>query len=518
MNANQDVLKARAHIESLLSPQIPMVNPDKSMLSNMLGAALTGVNYNTLDKFDMVYSLPQSSINDQFKLLSALDMLPTKWDVPSKNGSSINATFGTPTVDFNTGDAMNNKANLGLPIPEGKMTITSVGQDSDGNPIIVKNDYKINGATLKIRTNVSIADVANTYKDSAHIPKEVKDQLSKFSNDMFSINQLFLNFTDVNLQADCELVDIPKDIDKSDVNVVTAINNLIEAYINGLKGTDNPYIAGYSVTDKRDNQGDSTWDITGVTYNIYPDPTSSPKSTLNYLLMTNGQKVPTGNVGIFNHNWISDPSQQGAFVISQKLIMSYMLAEISKLMKINVTKFSRNSISFSATTNNTEGGKTTCTVSTQTNTNKITAYFHNTFRKDAHDKLGTYIGYVDGWVDYTTTLSFAIDSKTGKVSVTAKNSAPTKQVNDHPNWIGTIEKIFASIADAIISFFTFGQVNSVFNKMVENDWNIAIGTPFSADFAAMKSRIVLPSGGELLFKDLSFYSDGAMTLSSTINN
>ena len=54
--------------------------------------------------------------------------------------------------------------------------------------------------------------------------------------------------------------------------------------------------------------------------------------------------------------------------------------------------------------------------------------------------------------------------------------------------------------------------------MINNDWNVAIGTPFSADFAAMKSRIILPAGGEILFRDVSFYNEGSMLLTTTINN
>ncbi|WP_027416048.1 hypothetical protein [Aneurinibacillus terranovensis] len=481
--------------------------------------------FSNLNQFDMVYALTQETVNKQFELLSVFGVLPTTWHVSIKKGLyGVDSELGTPTVGFNTGDSSSRRVNMYIPITKGTLTYSTILGIDDNGKVLVKTDtHDITNAKLTFKVNVSIAEIAATYKDSKLIPKTVKEQLTNFDDSMFSIQHLFLNFEDANLLDSFELdtsgvsAGVPGTDDPEFINNVKA---LFKAFIEPLKGSDNPYVLGYSAVDRKVESSDATWKPTGVTYSVYSDAAHLNRSSINYLLVTDGKNVPGSGAGLFNHNWVFADNVQGTFVFSQELVMKNILDAIAKQMNIHYDKFERDGtlIRYQVTIPNDIGGNTTCSVVPKVTTNQIIANFVATYKKDVHDKAGSYIGYIDGDIRWTTAFRYDVDSAKGTISVNVSSTDQARTENEHKNALGEFEDVLADFADAFISVFTFGQVNDVFNNMVKEDWSLSISTSLSADIQGLKTRIILPGGSEIMFKDVRFYEEGSMLLSTTVRN
>jgi hypothetical protein len=475
--------------------------------------------YHDLDGFDMVYALTDQTINSQFKLLWALGVLPSSWNASIKNGLySIDAQLGTPSFSLDTKDKSASNVNLVLPLSTGTFNYASVEFDDDGNPVVKRQKSDISGSTLQLTSSLRLADIAASYSDASHIPAEVKAQLDAFDDSMFDIQHLFMDLEDANLLNTFQFNTNGR-IDMTQPELVGRVRDLIQAYVNGIKNSGNPYILGYSVTNSQSEGSDATWKPTGATFSTYPDGAYPLRSSLNYLLETNNKPVPVGNVGIFTSNWVTQDNVQGTFVFSQALVLDLVLGALAKALNISTDSFSAGANGdFTATIANDIQGNTTVTVSPVAGTNTIDVAFHATFRKEMYDKAGSDIGYVDGWINWVSTMTFTVDSKTHDVNVDVTNSQPQTQKNDHPNSLGQFEDFLAIFADFIISVFTFGQVQNLFEDMIKEDWTTNLSTNLGVAFQGVRTRIVLPAGSELIYKDVRFLSDGTMLLTTTIQD
>ncbi len=477
------------------------------------------ITFHDLRGFDMVYAVTEQTISNQFKLLWALGVLPTSWKASIKNGLyAIDAQLGVPSVNLNTGDSSARKVDLILPLTEGTFNYASISLDKDGNPVVKREEIDISGSTLQLTSNLSLAEIAASYKEASNIPAEVKAQLSHFDESMFSIQHLFMDLEDANLLNTFQF-DTDGRVDMTQPEIVGNVRDLIQAYINGLKGSGQPYILGYSVTNKKPEDSDATWKPTGVTFSVYSDAAYPLRSSLNYLMETRGKKIPTGGAGIFDHNWVTTGDVEGTFVFSQELVLHRVLDELAKVLGCSTDSFSAvNDSHFTATLKNNIDGKTTVTVSPVTGKNSINIQFHATFKKEMHDEAGSKIGYVDGWIDWVSAMSFTVDTKNHTVNVKVTNSEPKTHKNDHPNFLGKLEKGLAIFADFIVKIFTFGQVKDLFENMIKGDWSKGISVNVGVAVQGVRTRIILPAGSQLFFKDVSFMGDGTMLLSTTVKD
>ena len=135
-----------------------------------------------------------------------------------------------------------------------------------------------------------------------------------------------------------------------------------------------------------------------------------------------------------------------------------------------------------------------------------------------YDRAGSDIGYVDGWINWVSTMTFTVDSKTHDINVSVTNSQPQTHKDDHPNALGQFEQVLAIFADFIITIFTFGQVQDLFEDMIKEDWTTNLSTNLGVAVQGVRTRIVLPAGSELIYKDVRFLSDGTMLLTTTIQD
>jgi hypothetical protein len=477
------------------------------------------LTYHDLDGFDMVYALTDQTINSQFKLLWALGVLPSSWKASIKNGLySIDAQLGTPSFSFDPKDSSARNVNLILPLSKGTFNYASVEVDDDGNPVVKRQKSDISGSTLQLTSSLRLADVAASYADASHIPAEVKAQLDAFDDSMFSIQNLFMDLEDANLLNTFQFNTNGR-IDMTQPELVGRVRDLIQAYVNGIKNSANPYILGYSVTNKHAEGSDATWKPTGATFSTYSDVAYPLRSSLNYLLETANKPVPVGNVGIFTSNWVTQDNVQGTFVFSQELVLDEVLDALTSALPVSKDSFSASANGdFTATFANDIQGNTTVTVSPVAGTNTIDIAFHATFRKEMYDKAGSDIGYVDGWINWVSTMTFTVDSKTHDINVAITNTQPQTHKDDHPNALGQFENVLAVFADFIITVFTFGQVQDLFEDMIKEDWTTNLSTNLGVAVQAVRTRIVLPAGSELIYKDVRFLGDGTMLLTTTIQD
>lgn len=483
------------------------------------------VQLNNLEGFDMVFGVSEDTINHQLTLLSALEVLPAKWQV-SKGPISMNASLGIPQINLNTGDASSRKAQLLLPLLDGTLTYVKIKMDDNGNYIIDENgnietekiSLDVSGWTVTLMINLSLAEIAqNDVANHVAIPDEVKQQLSNFTDDMFSIQHLFLNFEDANLIDSYDIINSDAKL-KEDVDFINTMKTLLKAFISGLQGSNNPFILGFAVNDKKAPDSNATFVPTGVTYSVFSDAGHLQRSSINYLLQTENKDIPGAGYGVFKNNWVNDDNIQGKFVVSETLYMNQILVQISNSLKTDVNNFQFTSPnSASLTIPNNDGGYTNCIICPNINSNQLCANFNYTFNKEAYDKCGSDIGYVDGSITWTSSILYTFDSD-NKISISVNNSDKNVQSEIHPNFLGEFEKVLADIADVIISAITLGFVNDVFNNMINDDWSLNIDNNLSTALEGIKSRLILPGGSELFFKDISFFDDGSLTVSTTYKN
>lgn len=333
---------------------------------------------------------------------------------------------------------------------------------------------------------------------------------------------MFLNFEDANLLKSFDFQTngaIPTD----QPELTGQIRNLVEAFIDTIKGNDNPYIFGYYAVDKISEPSQATWQPTGCTYSIFSDAHFASRSSINYLLVTDHKTVPGSGAGMFQHNWVMSDQVEGSFVLSQALVMDPLLQSLANMLSIDKTQFSPTNnnqffVSFESRLDKNTKGKTTCTLVPLVGTKQMAVYFNIDYNTDMHDLAGSYIGYVDGTIKWTTTLTFEVDTIKSSVNVSAKNSEVITTKKDHPNALGKFEHALAVFADFIITVFTFGQVDDVFQDLIRKDWQKTINTGYSTQMNSMKARAILPGGSEIMFKDAQFYENGSMIVATTVKN
>jgi hypothetical protein len=484
-----------------------------------------------LSGFDLVYAVTQHTINKQLQLLSVESVLPTEWTYndPGKQ-YSIDAGLGIPVVNMVTGDSSSRKVQISFPLTGGTFNYLTIGFDKNQNLAIVPKTTNVTGWQLILTINLSLAEItAQAISDHKKIPQAVKEQLSAFTDDMYDIRHLFLNFEDADLVDSYQLVaphDRPNP-DLNDPNVIGQVKNLIQALLNNLKGSDNPFIFGYAVNDKPANlsndpksqppSSNADFKPTGTTYSVYPEPMNVDRSTINFLSVTKGREVPGAGYGIFTHNWVTANDVQGSFVIAQDLIMSKLLPALAKVMSANPSDFQSSGATLSLSNPNDVGGTISCTITPNAWSNSITAAFYSTFNREVYDRTGKDIGYVDGHLQWTTTIAFSFD-RDDNLSVAVTNSPLLQQSQNHPNALGQFEQFLAVFADAILKAVSFGQAPSLFENLVNKDWSVNINADLSVIGSAIKNRLVLPAGSKFFFKDAIVSPEGHLIMTVTIKN
>jgi hypothetical protein len=484
---------------------------------------------NTLAGFDLVYAITQELINDQIAYLSVVEeKIATTWkaylniDAPA-DPPFVDATLGIPVVSLLTGDSSSRKVKLRIPFADGTFAYWKLNYQKKihGVPTAERAEAQLAGSALTLTANLSLAELAPQLEQKlGRVPQHVLDQLTKFDESMFEIQHLFLNFEDADLIDSYELeAGGAKDLNAPEV--IDQFKDVLKSYIEGLKGSSNPFILGYIAqarTHDSDAGGAQVPDFapTGVTYSITPEPETPPRSSLNYLLVTGNKKVLGAGYGIFTDNWVSRDDASGAFVISEPLLAAKITPGLAAACGPTAT-LQRSASGYALEVANNNGGVNRCAMRYVPGTAQIVADYTTTFSESKHDRAGSYIGYIDGNVSWSSTISFSINAD-NNLALAITTTTPKSWSAEHPNSLGDFEKILADAASAITEGLTLGYVKDACDYLINGDWQQDFQLALGDLSTVLKQNIILPARTKIFFKDPVFTPEGHLVLTSTVKN
>lgn len=478
---------------------------------------------NELSGYDLVYAVSQKTINNQLELLSALSVLPTSWKATDPEGFwSIDLSVGTPTVNAVTGNAGARALNVIFPFTGGTMTYSSLGRDANGKPAVIRNTIQMAGWGLKVSVNMSLAEIAQA-DIAAHklIPDAVKRQLQAFTVDMYDIRHLFLDFEDADLILDSyDFVPAAgvKNPALLEPNVITQLRAVVQSVIETLRGSNNPFILGYTATNKKVPPKNAMFVPTGSSYSIYAEGSDPGRSSLNFLSETEGRPVPSdAKSGLFDSNWLNSDQVQGAYVIAQRLVMKVLVPPVAQLFGFQPQDFKQSGNDVTASKSGKSHKSKTITFTPVAGQPKYSCQIRVAFQVDAHDDLGSYVGYADVEMFWNADFVFGFDAA-NNLTLGIENSKTSHNIHKHPNSLGEFENVIAAIADTALSAISNNEVNGIFSHMADQAWPKAVAAPLEASGLNLKSRIVLAAGSEFFFKDIATTAEGHLKMTTTIRN
>ncbi|QKJ30679.1 hypothetical protein HQ865_13250 [Mucilaginibacter mali] len=294
-------------------------------------------NTDVFNDFDMVVSITEKTINDQLTHLLRMGTIHPEliiiqtYDKKTKK-YAFKVCKSTDEIPLNDeGGPVRPTISVDI---QPQVTISSSGKIItfiikflDGNAWfwdqpgpdaeLVKYDAK--GWQYAIAINMALTQLPKDGSGNIKAPDFVKNQLDKFTSNMFDISHLFMDFQATDLMSYDPIktkTDSAGDFGKEQ------LVNFMKAYLTWLTETGNPYILGYSITqnDKttvsKDEKVPDSLRPTGTTFTMFNDNKNPALSTLNFALVTKGGygKIKK-NPDIFDTNWISPQDQCDAKMI-----------------------------------------------------------------------------------------------------------------------------------------------------------------------------------------------------------
>ena len=192
------------------------------------------------------------------------------------------------------------------------------------------NDYhkRQDGKTpwiFKMFVKLSMQDVAKS-----NLPDNLKKQLENVDENMFTIQQLYL---DLNTAALSSI-----DGAKFPGTVQTPAEQLLKLYLIEQQTTNNP-LFGVSVKFKNINALPPTFAPTHIDFCVTPylnaegKATNPDLDTLNYLIMTGHRNAPLNRPQSFAFNWVDDISIAGALAIRRDLYADFIVDQLNPILK-----------------------------------------------------------------------------------------------------------------------------------------------------------------------------------------
>lgn len=373
------------------------------------------------------------------------------------------------------------------------------------------------------------------------VPDLVKDQLYAFTDAMFTVNHLFMDFESTDLlRFDPAHTDAGGSGDVGMQQLVL----FMEFYLKDLVRTGNPYILGYSLTTDDATQYPPNQQVpddlkpVGTTYTMYHDPAADGLSNLNFVLATRGGHAGIlGTPGNFDSNWIGANEQcDGKMVISHdRLIEKFILQPFYQLLSDQVYGQIKGNIDvpqgndyasarsvtdtgLAFTISNVSAGDdqyvNTFTVDITNTPGQVDLAFHGhiALYKEVSKNMGfcTADAHASGAVDWsgTVTLVATKDAQGNPtLSVTrgfqVDNSTSDSDKNDCAKAFEWIGKILGAILDVLTLGLSFGFFEKLFDDLMDlhipgiGDLSLALGSLGNS----VSTTVLLPAGSVFFFKD-----------------
>lgn len=301
-----------------------------------------------LQGFDMIVSITQETINYQLKelwkkgivhkhLSFAAQAESTVKHIKQAVSVGLEADLAPPTVEILDGSDNRRKLLFHL-----KMTSGSLASDSFDSRLLFANWEYVFTVDLDMQ-EIAHAAVQN----HTAIPDEVKNHLAGFTEDMFTIRHLFMDFQDADLatydksRSHCPL---PDDWGGGDLAqkpgdfTLTLVQAALEGHFKALTGSANPYILGYAVASKQAGGVNllPTLDPTAATFSTNYNSTNQTLSSLNFLVMTNHHPLPTDPAAaLFTQDAVAATDADGRFLVAQDSFFSgWLLPQLQSAISL----------------------------------------------------------------------------------------------------------------------------------------------------------------------------------------
>ena len=306
--AEEILLRAARRID--LHEEIALEMKSRGIVPKGLRAAGEPQDY--LTGYDMVTAITQNVINAQFRKLWADDVIRQHLDT-KKSSMSLVADIGAPKVSLEVAGS-HQRVIFMLPLDSGSFNHWTF-EEEDPKLISTPIDKWI----LAFEVNMGMEQIRQDYLREGGkkkiIPPVVLDSLNAFTDDHFNISHIFLDLENADLANFDSVRTVMPNLSVTDEQ---QLKILLGSYFSKLKGTDNPYICGYSIATKDPSKTAGSMPIfrpTYCTYSTHQHQAVHPITgldTLNYLLMTDGRQGPTNpKAGIFDINWVESEDVYG---------------------------------------------------------------------------------------------------------------------------------------------------------------------------------------------------------------
>ena len=294
---------------------------------------------NALTDFDMCLALTQRAINSQLvdawdrwtkkKLIKDTLVLPEfrknkkGEEVPAKYG--INIQLGPISIKFNVPNGKLGQVNVTINIPSG---VVKYLDEDDGDSTYEIVDWSITVTVDLDKKPVDLKALADIDPESGKIAKETIAQ-SGYPDSVFSIEYLFLRFTDVDLfLSDAKHIEIPKTMP------VAARSKALESLGILFNKEIGEFLLGTVVRRNRDISS-PTFAMTDFMFHVDANQQLADASTLSYLGMFSQRTLPADRNAArlkITEDWIN-PSQidgstsliAGIMVIRKEIFMDQYL-------------------------------------------------------------------------------------------------------------------------------------------------------------------------------------------------
>ncbi|KAH7477597.1 hypothetical protein FOMA001_g9283 [Fusarium oxysporum f. sp. matthiolae] len=231
------------------------------------------------------------------------------WEKVPKNPSNnipVNTTIRGPYIPAFTVTESGWAVQLGVEFTSGSAWFRDI---FSGN---IRPAQDITGWKWSIPIRVGFAEIRNE-SEAGLVPDVVRNQLEHFTSQGFLISRIFCDLQNIDLLGTAVAPVATTDPKVKDV-YKTMFSTLLADWLQDVKKNSarNPYILGY--VPSYPPSGDPDADVPdslkpiGNTFNVFFDPASQPRSTLNFILNTKSSALKPGSqppTDIFDSSWLS---------------------------------------------------------------------------------------------------------------------------------------------------------------------------------------------------------------------
>lgn len=534
-------------------------------------------NTDVFQDYDMVVSMSEDLINSQLIHLTQLGTIRSSLimqQIPHPktksftykildDASSINKDLGyinaeiIPQISIPTGGT---KLTLLIKLLSGEAQLW-IGE----GPFAKLTKTPIDNWVYAITVNMNLKNITGDIKN-LKIPANITKQLTHFTEDMFTVNSLFLDFESSVLDT---FDPAATTVGKAGDEFLKALTFFMSFYFTSLKTSGNPYVLGYSInqTDqtkppKNEQVSDSLKPV-ATNYSMYQDSTDAKKSNLNYLLVTKGgfDKLP-GSPDIFPSNWIGASENIDAKMIisHQDLIEKLVLKPLFNQLQNNIYTQIQDKLDDNIYPGNSyEEGKTITStgmsfvVANELSDDDNTDQYKNTFdvsfdnQSSNQNDDGSAIIQLSGSLyfhkessesmpfctararatitqDWSGSITIkATKDKDGKPSlsmshnISASNPNTSTSKNDCADAWSEIGEILGAIIDGFTGFLDDGffaqLLSNALSTHVSGLGSLQTVTPNLPNL--LNNTILLPAGGVFYFKNPAIDNEGNFSLDLT---